>query len=94
VAVLGWKLGRGVRLGAANESNRRRVAEIVEGVPGCAEKLSSFHWRHDGGGDDCGVGFEHFDWSLVFVCFWRPGGPDVGFSIFAAAYHVPSIVTK
>ncbi len=40
------------------------------------------------------MGFERFDWSLVFVCFWGSCGPDVDFAIFAAAYHIPSIIAE
>ncbi len=53
VTVLGWGLGGGVGLGSADEGNRRRVTEVVEGVSGRAEELSGLQGRHDGGGYYC-----------------------------------------
>ena len=92
-ALCEW-LGGGMRFGSTDEGDRGRVAEIVDWVSGCAEQLSGLDRGHDGSSDDCRMGVEHFDWSLVFFCFWRTGRPDVGLSIFASTYHILRVIAE
>ena len=83
-----------MRLGSTHEGDWWRVAKIVKGIAREAEDLSCFRGRNEGGGDNSGMRFEHFDGSFVLFGFWLSGGPNVGFAIFAATDDVLGIITE
>ena len=83
-----------LRLRTTDQCHWWRIAQVVQRVAGCTEKLPCLRRCHDRSSDNGRMSFKGLERPLVPFNFWLSCGPYIRLAILTATYYILSVIAK